>query len=233
MNIAALEDELKSARENKDIDGELAALRQLGLVCQRNRKLTQAASCLSKALTLVEKSGNESDRAVAHANLGSVYWEMAQLKKAMTHFREALKIQQRIEDVSGQAVVLILVGISHWRKCEWLEGFSYFQKTLDLQRTHKLKLGEQPHDETYASLFEALERGVQTLENRVRLGREQNDPLKILQPLFSMVPLYFFTGRQSEIEPLLIEVRALAEALQKKDILDMIPKLDGLIRDFS
>lgn len=233
MNITALEDELKSARENKDTEGELSALRQLGLVCQKNSKLTQAASCFSKALTLVERSENERDRAVAHANLGCVYWEMAQLKKAMTHFQEALKIQQRIEDVSGQAAVLALLGISHWRKCEWTEGFSYFEKTLEFQKTHKLKLGEQPDDETYAPLFEALERGVQTLHNRVRLGREQNDRLKILQPLFSMTPLYLFTGKQSEMKPLLQEAGALAEALHKKDILDMIPKLNGLIRNFS
>lgn len=233
MNITALEGELKTARENKNIEGELSALRRLGLVCQENRKLIQAASCLSKALTLVEKSGNERDHAVALANLGCVYWEMAQLKKAMTHFQEALRIQQRIEDVSGQTAVLILIGMSHWRKCEWLEGFSYFEKTLERQKTHKSKPDEQPDDETYTPLFEALERGVQTLKNRVRLGREQNDPLKILQPLFSMVPLYFFTGRQSEVEPLLQEAGALAEALQKKDILDMIPKLDRLLRDFS
>ncbi len=233
MNIAALEDELKSARENKDIEGEVAALKQLGLICQKNRKLTQAVSFLSKALTLVEGAGNENDRAQALAILGCAYWEMAQLKKAMSHFQEALKIQLRIEDVVGQAAVLTFLGISHWRKCEWSEGFSYFQKTLELQKTHKLKSGEQPRDGAYTSLFEALERGVQTLENRVRLGREQKAPLKILQPLFSMVPLYIFTGRQNEAEPLLQEARVLAEVLHKKDILDMIPRLNGWIRDFS
>jgi tetratricopeptide (TPR) repeat protein len=232
VNIAALEDELKSARENKDIEGEASALRQLGLVCWENRKLTQAASCFSKVLILVETSGNERDHAVALATLGCVYWEMAQLKKAMTRFQEALKIQQRIEDISGRTAVLTLLGVSHWRKCEWEEGLSYFQKTLELQKTHKPKPDEQPDDETYAPLFEALERGVQILGNRVRMGREQNDPLKILQPLFSMIPLYLFTGRGGETKPLLQEAGALAEALHKKDILDVIPKLDGLIREF-
>mgnify|MGYP002630088518 CR=1 FL=1 len=232
MNIAILEDQLKSARENKDIKGELSALRQLGLVCQKNRQLTQAASFLSKALTLVEKTGNERDQAVALANLGCVYWEMAQLKKAMTHFHEALKIQQLTEDVIGQTAVLTLLGVSHWRKCEWQAGLSYFQKTLELQKTHQPKSDEQPDDEAYASLFEALERGVQTLQNRVHLGREQHDPLKILQPLFSMIPLYLFTGRGSEVESLLREAGALAEVLHKKDIMDMIPILNEFIRDF-
>jgi tetratricopeptide (TPR) repeat protein len=232
VNIAALEEKLKSSRENKDIHGELSALRQLGSFYQESRQLTKAASCLSKVLTLVDKTGNERDQAVAFAKLGCVYWEMAQLKKAMTHFQEALKIQQQIEDFIGQKAVLTLLGISYWRKCEWEEGLSYFRKTLELQKTHKPNPDEQSNDDAYASLFEALERGVQTLKNRVRLGREQNDPLKILQPLFSMIPLYLFTGRGGEVELLLHEAGSLAKALHKKDIMDMILKLDGFIRNF-
>lgn len=232
LNIAELEDELQTARGQKDINGEIIALRQLGSFYQKNRKLTKAASCLSKALNIVEKTENAGDKAVVFANLGCVYWEMAQLKKAMTHFQEALKIQRQIQDVTGQTAVLILLGISHWRKCQWEEGLSYFREAFDTQKTHDRKTEKSLEDEGYYSLSEAMERGVATLQNRVRLGQEQNDPLKILQPMFSMVPLVLFTGRVSEVEPLLQEAGSLAERLQKKDILDVIPKLRGLVRDF-
>lgn len=232
MDIAILEGELKSAREHKDREGELSALRRLGSVCQKNRKLTKAASYLSQALALVKTAGEPEDKAQACASLGCVYWEMAQLKKAMIHFQEALKLQRMTEDGVGQAVVLALLGMSHWRKCEWEAGLSCFRQALALQATHELKPWGQPDDETYASLFEALERAVQTLDNRVRMGREQENPLKILQPLFSMIPLYLFTGREHAVGTLLEEVTSLATALRKKDILDTIPKLDALIMEF-
>jgi tetratricopeptide (TPR) repeat protein len=231
VDIAGWEEELKSARRLKDVRGEWSALRQLGLACQKNRKLTQAASYLTQALALVKTAGEPEDKASATASLGCVYWEMAQLKKAMTLFQEALKLQRMTEDGVGQAVVLVLMGMSHWRKCEWEEGLSYFRQALALQATHELKPWGQPDDETYASLFEALERAVQTLHNRVRLGRDQKNPLKILQPLFSMIPLYLFTGRENEVEALLEEAASLATELGKKEFLDTIPKLDALIKE--
>lgn len=232
LNIADLEDELKSAREQKDINGEVIALRQLGSFYLKSRKLTKAASCLAKALNIVEKRGNAGDKAVVFANLGCVYWEMAQLKKAMTHFQEALKIQKQIQDVTGQTAVLTLLGISHWRKCQWEEGLSYFRDVIDMQKTDNQRTEKAPEDKGYVSLSEAMERGVATLQNRIRLGREQNDPLKILQPMFSLVPLVLFTGRVSGVEPLLQEAGSLAGRLQKKDILDVIPKLRELVRNF-
>ncbi len=73
-----------------------------------------------------------------------------------------------------------------------------------------------------------MERGVSILENRIRLAREQNDPLKLLQPLFSLAPLYLFTGRETGMDALLKEAASLAESLGKHDILETIPKLRAL-----
>ena len=68
-----------------------------------------------------------------------------------------------------------------------------------------------------------------TLQNRIRLGQEQGDPLKTLQPLFAMVPLYLFTARINEIDSLLQEATSLAKQIQKKDIQGAIPKLQEVI----
>jgi tetratricopeptide (TPR) repeat protein len=228
LSIADLEDDLKTMKELKDSVGELRALRNLGFALQKNRQFTKAASCFSKALNPNRDNGSDEDKAVLHASLGCVYWEMAQLKKAEAHFQSAFKIQKQIQDTPGQAGVLTLMGISSWRKCQWEEGLAYFSEVRKLRQT-----GSPPtaiaEEEKYIFFREALERAVVTLQNRIRLGREQGDRLKILQPLFALIPLYLFTARKYEIDPLLREATSLAEQLQKKDIQGAIPKLQAVI----
>ena len=229
LSIADLEDELKAVREREDSIGELGALRSLGSALQKNRQFTKAASCLSRALKLVKENGSAEERAIVFARLGCVYWEMAQLKRAMAHFQSALELQQQFQNAPGQADILTLMGISCWRKCQWEEGLSYFDKVRELRQNCPPPNAKPGEDGDYSFLAEAIERGVATLQNRIRLGREQGSPLKILQPLFSMVPLYLFTARKKEIESLLREAATLAEQLQKNDIQDAIPKLRALI----
>ena len=86
LSIADLENDLKTMKELKDNVGELRALRNLGFALQKNRQFTKAASCFSKALKPIQENGSDKDKAVLHASLGCVYWEMAQLKKAEAHF---------------------------------------------------------------------------------------------------------------------------------------------------
>jgi tetratricopeptide (TPR) repeat protein len=229
LSIAELEDELKTMKAQKDIDGEFQTLRRLGSALQKNRQFTKAASCFSRALNLVKDNPNAGDQALVHASLGCVYWEMAQLKKAMTHFQSALEIQQQFQDAPGQAGLLTLIGISCWRKCQWEEGLAYFSKVRELRQIRPPATANTPEDGEYSFIAEAIERAVATLQNRVRLGREQGDALKILQPLFAMIPLYLFTARKNEIEPLLQEVTPLAEQLQKIDIQNAVPRLQALI----
>jgi hypothetical protein len=121
------------------------------------------------------------------------------------------------------------MGISSWRKCQWEEGLAYFREVLELLQIDPPVTAGKSEAGDYSFLAPALERAVATLENRVRLGREQGDVLKILQPLFAMIPLYLFTARKNEIDPLLQEAASLAEQLQKKDIQDAILKLRALV----
>jgi len=229
LSIADLEAELKTMKERQDFAGELRALRHLGFALQKNRQFTKAASCFKKALNQVRDNGSGRDKAVVHASLGCVYWEMAQLKKAMTHFQSALEIQKQIQDTPGQAGVLTLMGISCWRKCQWEEGLAYFIEVRELRQTDSPTIANSEEDGKYVFFREAIERAVVTLQNRVRLGREQGNALKILQPLFAMIPLYLFTARKNEIDPLLREATSLAKQLQKKDIQGAIPKLQAVI----
>ena len=121
------------------------------------------------------------------------------------------------------------MGISRWRKCQWEEGLRYFSEVRKLPQTGSPPTAHKEEGKKYIFFREAIERAVGTLQNRIRLGQEQGDPLKILQPLFAMIPLYLFTARKNEIDPLLREATALAKQLQKKDIQGAIPKLQAVI----
>ena len=230
--IAELEIALKTAREQGNAEAEIGALTGLGSLLQKSRQLAQAASCFLQARKRVEDGGSPKDRAVVLAGLGCVYWEMAQLKKAMTLLDEARNLAKQCDDATGQAVIAAFLGISYWRKCQWREAVACFKEALAMGRSFK-PAGAVAGRERYASLQEAMERGVATLQNRIRLGREQRDPLKILQPLFSMIPLFLFTGRESEMESLLWEAIPLAEQSGKTDMLDVIPELRNLRDHFN
>jgi tetratricopeptide (TPR) repeat protein len=227
LSVADLQDKLKLLREQKDIDGEIATLRSLGSLFQKNRRFTKAVSCLGSALKLSQSNVDLPARAVLHAHLGCAYWEMAQLKKAMTQFKEALEILKQFPDQVGQAGLLTLMGISCWRKCQWQAGLAFFSEAGELLKIDPPAF--EPDESDYSFFSEALERAVVTLKNRVRLGREQGDALKILQPLFALIPLYLFTKRRNETDPLFSEAISLADQLRKEDIQDAIPRLKELI----
>jgi tetratricopeptide (TPR) repeat protein len=229
LNVAELQDKLKLLREQKDIGGEIATLRSLGSAFQKNRQFTKAVSCLGSALKLSQNNTDLPARAVLHAHLGCACWEMAQLKKAMTHFQSALEILKQFPDRAGRAGLLTLMGISCWRKCQWEEGLTFFEKVCELRQADaQVNTPEQANIDFYF-FPEALERAVVTLENRVRLGREQGGALKILQPLFALIPLYLFTARKSETDVLLSEAASLADKLQKKGLQGVILRLKVLI----
>ena len=71
--------------------------------------------------------------------------------------------------------------------------------------------------------------GTVTLQNRVRMGRELQDALKILQPLFSVCVLYRMLGNREQFDICFDEAVALAESLNKTDILNAAKGLSQLV----
>ena len=150
--------------------------------------------------------------AVILTALGTAYWEKAQLQKALNHFEEALKMFKEVHDKQGIAIILSIVGITFWRKCDW-------DKALEILKDALKQNGEKKVEQRFASLYGAFDRGIATLQNRVRLGRELQKPLKILQPLFSICALYWVVGNREQFKVCLDEAVALAQSLIKTDIL--------------
>ena len=102
------------------------------------------------------------------------------------------------------------MGITYWRRCEWDLAIENIKDALS-QNAVK--------DKRFVSLYGAFDRGIINLHNRIRLGRELEKPMKILQPLFASTALHIIVGNFEELKTCLNESMVLAEKLNQSDIL--------------
>ena len=210
MNLIQLQEGFEAIRLKGNRVETVEKVVELANACQQVRKYEAAITCLNKVLPDVQKDAGLL--AVVKTALGTAYWEKAQFQKALNHFEEALKMFKEVHDKQGIAIILSIVGITFWRKCDW-------DKALEILKDALKQNGEKKVEQRFASLYGAFDRGIATLQNRVRMGRELQDPVKILQPLFSMCLLYWVIGSHGQFKVCLDEAVALAQSLNKTDIL--------------
>jgi tetratricopeptide (TPR) repeat protein len=216
MNLSQLKENFEAILLKGDKAETVEKAVEYANACQQVRKYDTAIACLSN----VDVEGDANLEAVLKTALGTAFWEKAQLQKALNHFEEALKLFKECDDKSGVSAILSIVGITFWRKCDWDKALEILKDALD-QKAEK--------DGRFASLYGALDRGIERLQNRVRMGRELDAPIKILQPLFSASALYLITGRLDEMKTCLEESTLLAEQLSKADILEAASGLAQLV----
>ena len=225
LDIESLEGTLKNLRKKSDSPRQIQILSLLGQYYQAKRQYQKALTYFRQALNLMKGLPNSDDQVDPLINLGCVYWEMAQLKKAMMLFEEALTQTEKTGDEAGQAMLLTIIGISYWRKLELDQAMDRFEKAMQLNKKIKKHPLHLTNVEKYNELREVLERGLQTLKGRLNIARKHQEPNRILQINFSLIPLLFFTGRKEEVPTLLEKINFQAKQLNRKDLLCMIPKL--------
>ena len=222
MPLPELENKFNSTKEKTSPVEMIEAIIPLVNAYQQVRKYDSAVHCLQGALPIIREKGDADQEAVILTALGTAFWEKAQLQKALDQFSPALELFKKSNDKMGERAIFAMVGITFWRKCEWQRALEIFTDVwLD---SDGLKI-----DNRFASVQGALERGTVTLQNRVRMGRELQDAMKILQPLFSVCVLYRMLGDREQFNICFDEAVALAESLNKTDILNAAKDLSRLI----
>jgi len=151
------------------------------------------------------------------------------LKKAMDFFQNALPIAEELGDDAGRMMLCAIMGVSCWRKGEWSGAINWFEKALQDYPVDKITTAQSIDPWKYEGLKVVMEKGIATLKNRIQIAQNQNDPVRILLPSFSMIPLLFFTGQKEEIPSLLQTIIQLAQQLKKNNILDVIPTLKKIM----
>ena len=208
MNLSQLEENFKASR----IEGDWADIVKKAVAfsngCQEVRKYDTAIACLNKLA--LDVKGEKKLLPVVLTALGTAYWEKAQLNKALEQFEKSLILFKQLDDVGGKAAILSIVGITYWRKCEWDRALEILEYALS----------QKPdREERFASLYGAFDRGFATLQNRIRMGRELEQPMKILQPLFSSTALHLITGNMGAFKTCLEESETLAKQNGQSEIL--------------
>jgi len=222
MPLSELGKKFNRAKERTSPFEMVEAIIPLVNAYQKERKYDFAVHCLQGALPIIREKGEADQEAVILTALGTAFWEKAQLQKALDQFSPALELFKKSNDKMGERAIFAMVGITFWRKCEWQRALEIFTDVwLD---SDGLKI-----DNRFASVQGALERGTVTLQNRVRMGRELQDAMKILQPLFSVCVLYRMLGNREQFDTCFDEVVVLAESLNKTDILNAAKDLSRLI----
>ena len=206
MNLEQLKKNFELALSKDDLVDTVAKAVAFANGCQQLRKYDSAIACLN---TLDVKE-QKNLKAVIFTALGTVYWEKGQLNKALSEFEHALQLFKELDDKAGKVAILSVLGITYWRKCEWDLAIENIKDALS-QNVEK--------DERFESLYGAFDRGIVNLHNRIRLGRELEKPLKILQPLFASTALHIIVGNFEELKACLNESLVLAEQLNQADIL--------------
>jgi len=221
MQLSELEIKFNIARDKATSVEVTDTVIPLANAFQGLRKYDAAVRSLNEALAIVRESGDVDREAVILTALGAAFWEKAQLQKALDHFSQALDIFKVSSDRMGEKAILTMVGITFWRKCEWQRALAIFSDLWP--ETISLTV-----DDRFMTVKGALERGISTLQNRVRMGRDLQDSLKILQPLFSICILYRVLGNDKSFQICLDEALALARSLNKTDIINAADNLKNL-----
>ena len=206
MNLEQLEKNFKSALSKDDLVDTVAKAVAFANGCQQVRKYDFAIACLNK----LDAKDQKKLKPVIFTALGTVYWEKGQLNKAMIQFEQALQLFKELDDKTGKAAILSVLGITYWRRCEWDLAIENIKDALS-QNAVK--------DKRFVSLYGAFDRGIINLHNRIRLGRELEKPMKILQPLFASTALHIILGNFEELKTCLNESMVLAKQLNQTDIL--------------
>ena len=148
----------------------------------------------------------------------------------MDFFHDALPIAEELGDDAGRMMLCAIMGVSYWRKGEWSGAINWFEKALQDCPAGAITTAQSIDPWKYEGLKVVMEKGIATLKNRIQIAQNQNDPVRILLPSFSMIPLLFFTGQKEEIPPLLQTIIQLAQQLKKNNILDVIPTLKKIMK---
>lgn len=220
--LTDLEEKLEQFRKENDRLKEAEILIQMGNYFLGQKKWPRAANSFKKSLEIFEEKNQGAEQAHAFACLGLVSWEQAQVQKAINSFKSSLKIIDKANDTNDRKIVEAILGLSLWRKGDWTESLAILKEIFPME------IDSIP--ESYKILHAAIEKAVIQIRNRIPAARMNNNPLRIMQGHFTLVPLCLYIGEMEEAKTHLLEAESFAKTLNDDKVLKMIPDLRELIK---
>ena len=219
--LPELQNTLDESQSRNDYELEVATRMKMGYFHKQQRKWPQAVRAYREALQIVTDRKDAAKMACIQACMGTVLWEQAQLHKAIDCFEQSLSLLAECLEADAERVVKSILGISLWRRGDWDRSIELLVETRPLTKT------EVP--ESYQPLYEAMEKAVQQIENRIPAAQGNNNIRRVMQAHFTLVPLYLLLGRQDQAKLHLNKSESLAMQLKDENVLQTIPKLQPLL----
>jgi predicted ATPase len=127
---------LELAEKKEEIAGIKA---RMGDIYQKKGEFDKAINIIFEALKLVRNNGCKEE-ALAHTNIGKVYFFKGEFGKSIEHYKMGLKIYYDINDERGIGHNLHGIGTVFYYKGEYNEALEYLIKSIEI----KEKIGDHP-----------------------------------------------------------------------------------------
>lgn len=116
----------------KPLRSIIPKLVRLASVCYKEDHLDSALSLYTLLLELGQSLGEKRLQALAHNNLGSVYWALGKAEEALEYFKRALKLYKEQDDLPSQCLMLSRMGQVFGGLQRETEAMQYIEKALKL-----------------------------------------------------------------------------------------------------
>ena len=140
--LQSWEQALKIYREIKNIQGESAALGNIGLVYNSLGDYPKAIDYHQQSLAIARKIKDRKSEVKSLRNLGLVYDALRDYSKAIDYYQQSLKIVQEIKDPNGEAQLLRNIGLVYDALRDYPKAINYLQQSLKIVQEIKDPNGE-------------------------------------------------------------------------------------------
>ena len=141
-NYSAILELIKKVSEKDALEGEAAALGNIGLIYSDKGELDNALKYHQDALKIHREIGYKQGEANQLGNIGLIYSNKGELDNALKYLMDALKIHREIGYKQGEANLLGNIGLIYSNKGELDNALKYLKDALKIHREIGYKQGE-------------------------------------------------------------------------------------------
>lgn len=211
----AMRRRLSVARDNRDFQGQIYGLNNLGVMLMQRQDLQAAQTLFYEALNIAYEVGSSSGQGVSLSNLGMVAAARGDYATAIERLEAAVPLRRRSEDPSGEASSLNNLG----------EIYGISGRSFDALRSHLAALSlsrrilDRPNQlraiDGLVTVYSATNRfgqAFELLQTRQELTQNQGDRRQQLITARSLAEFYQRVGDR----PLALEFYQQAAALARE-----------------
>lgn len=131
-SIAHADEALTLAKSLDDLDGQSAALNNLGIAHYHLGEYNTALGYYENSLRLAERIENDERVANALNNIGVIYYMWGEYDRTLEYYSRALEIRKRSGDLHGTAVAVNNLGNVYFETERYDEALKHLLEALDL-----------------------------------------------------------------------------------------------------